>query len=153
MPWHLLGSPSVGTSWIITGWLRKLVLIVRLIYTHTCTHICTQPLLSVDFVRPHGSDLKSEGGTFIPQPKPGLEPMHTHIPKYKCTRRPVSLRYILLYPLHNEDVGRILVSPRPSICRSVRPSVRSSRILCPLCTAYSSGWIHFKYYTSYKATS
>ena len=28
---------------------------------------------------------------------------------------------------------------RPSIC----PSVRPSRIPCPLCSAYSSGWIHF----------
>ena len=40
--------------------------------------------------------------------------------------------------------GGILVSLRPSVCRSVRPSVpRPSRIPCPLCSFYSSGWTHF----------
>ena len=33
---------------------------------------------------------------------------------------------------------------------SVCPSVPHS---CPLCSAYSSGWIHFIFYTSYRATS
>ena len=37
--------------------------------------------------------------------------------------------------------GGILVSVRPSVRLSVRPS----RIPCPLCNAYSSGWIHFIY--------
>ena len=30
-------------------------------------------------------------------------------------------------------------------CPSIRPFVRPSRILCPLCSTYSSGWIHFIY--------
>ena len=35
-------------------------------------------------------------------------------------------------------------SVRPSVCPSVRPSVpRPSRIPCPLCSFYSSGWILF----------
>ena len=34
-------------------------------------------------------------------------------------------------------------SVQSSVHPSVRPSVRLSRILCPLCSAYSSGWIHF----------
>ena len=42
---------------------------------------------------------------------------------------------VLSYPLHNEVVGDILVSLCPSIC----PSVRQSRIRCPLSSAYSSG--------------
>ena len=42
---------------------------------------------------------------------------------------------IWLYPSHNEVVGGILVS--------LRPSVRLFRIPCPLCNVYSSGWIHF----------
>ena len=29
----------------------------------------------------------------------------------------------------------------PSVCPSVRPSVRLSRLPCPLCNIYSSGWI------------
>ena len=44
-------------------------------------------------------------------------------------------------------LGVILVSlgpsVLPSVCPSVRLSVCSSRIPCPLCRAYSSGWIHF----------
>ena len=41
-------------------------------------------------------------------------------------------------------LGGILVSLRPSVCPSIRPSVlRPSRIPCLLCSAYSSGWIHF----------
>ena len=49
-----------------------------------------------------------------------------------------------LYRPHNKVVGGgagrgILVSVRPSVHQSVRPS----RIPCPLCSAYSSGWILF----------
>ena len=40
-------------------------------------------------------------------------------------------------------LGGILVSLRPSICSSVHPSVHPPRIPCLLCSAYSSGWIHF----------
>ena len=40
------------------------------------------------------------------------------------------LLYVILY-LYNEVVAGILVSCRPSV------------IPCPLCSAYSSGWIHF----------
>ena len=40
-----------------------------------------------------------------------------------------------LYPPHNEVGGGILVS--------LRLSVRPSRIPGPLCSTYSSGWIHF----------
>ena len=49
--------------------------------------------------------------------------------------------------LYNEVVvggkggGGILVSPRPSVRLSVRPF----RSPCPLCSAYSCGWIHFKF--------
>ena len=38
-------------------------------------------------------------------------------------------------------LGGILVSLRPSVCPSVRLSVRLSRLPCPLCNIYSSGWI------------
>ena len=38
-------------------------------------------------------------------------------------------------------LGGILVSLRPSVCLSVHPSVRLSRLPCPLCNIYSSGWI------------
>ena len=39
----------------------------------------------------------------------------------------------------------ILVSLRPSVCPSVRPASipHPSRIPCPLCSFYISGWIHF----------
>ena len=51
--------------------------------------------------------------------------------------------YTPLYPPPppcNEIVGgTILVTLQPSVRLSVRPS----RIPCPLCSAYSSGWIHF----------
>ena len=44
-------------------------------------------------------------------------------------------------------LGGILVSLRLSICPSVRSSVHlticPSHILYPICSAYSSGWIHF----------
>ena len=44
----------------------------------------------------------------------------------------------LLYPPRNEVVGGVYWF------HSVRPSVpRPSRIPCPLCSFYSSGWIHF----------
>ena len=48
-------------------------------------------------------------------------------------------------------LGGIVVSVR----LSARPSDCPSRILCPLCSAYSFGWIHFIFhiYTSYQATS
>ena len=39
--------------------------------------------------------------------------------------------------------GVILVSLRPSVQLSGRPSARPARIPCPLCSAYSSGLIHF----------
>ena len=45
----------------------------------------------------------------------------------------------LLYPTHNEVVGGLLVSLRPSVHLSVRPS----RMPCPLCIIYSYGWILF----------
>ena len=40
-------------------------------------------------------------------------------------------------PYTTKLLGGILVSLRPSVCLSVRPS----RIPCPLCSIYSSGWI------------
>ena len=40
-----------------------------------------------------------------------------------------------------------------SICPSVCPSVRPSRIPCPLCSTYSSCWIHFIFIHLYQATS
>ena len=42
-----------------------------------------------------------------------------------------------LYPPTTKLLGGILVSLHPS----VRPSVRLSRLPCPLCNIYSSGWI------------
>ena len=42
----------------------------------------------------------------------------------------------LLYPLNNEVVGGYI-----GFTPSLRPSVRPSRLLCPLCNIYSSGWI------------
>ena len=50
---------------------------------------------------------------------------------------------LLLYPTNNEVVGGY-IGFTPSVCPSVRPSVRSvclSRLPCPLCNIYSSGWI------------
>ena len=44
---------------------------------------------------------------------------------------------VLVIPPHNEVGGG------GGIMVSLRPSVRLSRISCPLCSAYSSGWIHF----------
>ena len=52
-------------------------------------------------------------------------------------------------PAQRSCWGGILVSLRPSVCPSVHPKVRPasvphpSRIPCPLCSFYSSGWIHF----------
>ena len=40
-------------------------------------------------------------------------------------------------------VGEGYIGFTPPVRPSVRPSIRSSRIPCPLCSAYSSGWIHF----------
>ena len=59
--------------------------------------------------------------------------------------------------LHNEVVGEeywlhsvrpparssVRLSVRLSVCLSVCPSLCPSRILCLLCSTYSSGWIHF----------
>ena len=53
-----------------------------------------------------------------------------------------TIHFRILCPPHNEVFGGILVSLRPSVCPSVCPSVRPSRIPCPLCSAYSAGWIH-----------
>ena len=44
--------------------------------------------------------------------------------------------------LYNE-VARGYFGFIPFVRTSVRPSVRPSRIPCPLCSAYRSGWIHF----------
>ena len=52
----------------------------------------------------------------------------------------------LLYTTHNEVVGGYIgFTPpvRPSVRPSVRLSVRPSHIPCPLCSAHSSGGIHF----------
>ena len=68
--------------------------------------------------------------------------------------QPLCIMYMesILYPPNNEVVGGyigfytprttkllggILVSHCPSVC----PSVRLSRLPCPLCNIYSSGWI------------
>ena len=48
-------------------------------------------------------------------------------------------RLFIIPPAQRSCRGGILVSLRPSI----RLSARLSRILCPLCSGYSSGWIHF----------
>ena len=45
-----------------------------------------------------------------------------------------------LYPPNNEVVGGY-IGFTPSVCPSVRPSIRLSRLPCPLCNIYSSGWI------------
>ena len=50
---------------------------------------------------------------------------------------------LLLYPKHNKVVGEYI---------RFTPCVRLSRIPCPLCSAYSSGWIHF-IFIHYQATS
>ena len=46
--------------------------------------------------------------------------------------------FFLIYPSHNEVVGGYI-----GFTPSVRPSVHPSRIPRPLCSAYSSSWIHF----------
>ena len=45
-----------------------------------------------------------------------------------------------LYPPNNEVVGGY-IGFTPSVRLSVRPSVRPSRLPCPPCNIYSSGWI------------
>ena len=52
---------------------------------------------------------------------------------------------LVMPPAQRSCWGGILVSLRPSVCPSVRPASapRPSRIPCPLCSFYSSGWIHF----------
>ena len=70
------------------------------------------------------------------------------------TTLPSSLNYVLvntmllLYPPNNKVVGgyigftlSVLLSVCPSVCPSLRPSVCLSRLPCPLCNIYSSGWI------------
>ena len=51
--------------------------------------------------------------------------------------RPFGLGLENYTPRTTKLLGGILVSLRPS----VRPSVRLSRLSCPLCNIYSSGWI------------
>ena len=51
-----------------------------------------------------------------------------------------SPRYAWLYPPNNQVVGGY-IGFTPSVCPSVRPSVRLSRLRCPLSNIYSSGWI------------
>ena len=46
-----------------------------------------------------------------------------------------SMNYIFIPPRTTKFMEVILVS--------LRPSVRPSGIPCPLCSTYSSGWIHF----------
>ena len=47
-------------------------------------------------------------------------------------------RRIFIYSHHNTFV----FFSKTSVCLSIHPSVHLSRIPCPLCRAYSSGWIH-----------
>ena len=54
---------------------------------------------------------------------------------------------MLSYPRTTKLLGGILVSLRPTVRLSVRPS----RIPCPLCSTYSLVWFHI--YTSYQSTS
>ena len=51
---------------------------------------------------------------------------------------------MLLYPPHNKVVGRVywFHSIHLSVHLSIRLSICPSRILCPLCRAYSSCWIY-----------
>ena len=70
-----------------------------------------------------------------------------NIHNMRCNIYPLHIRTknenrFLLYPQHNE-VGRGYIGFNPSVCLSIRPSVHLSCILCPLCSSYSSGWIHF----------
>ena len=62
-------------------------------------------------------------------------------PWYLFWKISCSLEYLSLYPPHNEVVGGVywFHSVRPSVC----PSVRPSRMPCPLCIIYSYGWILF----------
>ena len=52
---------------------------------------------------------------------------------------------IVIYctPRKTKLLGSILVSLHPSVCPSVHLSIHPSCIPCPLCSAFSSGWIHF----------
>ena len=47
-------------------------------------------------------------------------------------------RRIFIYSHHNTFV----FFSKTSVCLSIHPSVHPSGIPCPLCRAYSSGWIH-----------
>ena len=50
-----------------------------------------------------------------------------------------------LYPRTRKLLGGVgeYIGFIPSVRLSIRPSVCPSRIPCPLCSAYSTGWIHF----------
>ena len=58
-----------------------------------------------------------------------------------------SLILVIIPPAQRKLLGVTLVSlhpsVRPSVGLSVCLSIRPSRIPCLLCSAYSSGWIHF----------
>ena len=64
---------------------------------------------------------------------------------FKCTasgwNRVISFELCYYTPRTTKLLGGILVSLRPSVRPSVRLSVRLSRLPCPLCNIYSSGWI------------
>ena len=53
------------------------------------------------------------------------------------------IAWIIIPPAQRSCWGGILVSLRPSVRLSVCPSVRPSRMPCPLCIIYSYGWILF----------
>ena len=78
--------------------------------------------------------------------RPHINAKETKIPGVYLMKVNVTKQHVislLLYPPHNENVGGY-IGFTPSVHPSVRPSVRpSSRIPCPLCSAFSSGWIHF----------
>ena len=53
----------------------------------------------------------------------------------KKEKHEIYLVVVIIFPTQRNCWGGILVSLHPSVC--------SSRIPCPLCSAHSSGWIHF----------
>ena len=65
-----------------------------------------------------------------------------HSPKCETYRPTVIIRTVT-----TKLLGGMLVSLCLSVClslhSSIHPSVSPSRIPCPLCSAYSSGWIRF----------
>ena len=67
-----------------------------------------------------------------------------------CLKCMANLTLIITSWLFGHDFVRVAhaglnyqwtLSVRPSVCLSVGPSVRLSRLPCPLCNIYSSGWI------------